>query len=183
MTEGWCSQLASNPEGSCVSLAHELRPLQFTVVSIIPGLLSELGKWLWTCCVSSAPRSAAFHTGRGAAQSGTERTAHRLQLPSAHRLPDKMGLEKEKLDTSIIMDEDEFNRSIEPILSKKGTVYSAAPDRDPNDINSHLKVKSQHCVEWLFESETTKGCCCQGALSRAPSKMTLLFSCDILCEC
>ncbi|XP_030588424.1 caveolin-2 [Archocentrus centrarchus] len=51
-----------------------------------------------------------------------------------------MGLEKEKLDTSIIMDEDEFNRSIEPILSKKGNVYAASPDRDPNDINAHLKV-------------------------------------------
>ncbi|XP_044213180.1 caveolin-2 [Thunnus albacares] len=51
-----------------------------------------------------------------------------------------MGLENEKSDTSIIMDEDEFNRSIEPILSKKGKVYSAPPDRDPNDINAHLKV-------------------------------------------
>ncbi|XP_039990022.1 caveolin-2 [Xiphias gladius] len=51
-----------------------------------------------------------------------------------------MGLEKEKSDTSIIMDEDEFNRSIEPILSKKGKSYTAAPDRDPNDINAHLKV-------------------------------------------
>ncbi|XP_070687468.1 caveolin-2 [Pempheris klunzingeri] len=51
-----------------------------------------------------------------------------------------MGLENEKSDTSIIMDEDEFNRSIEPILSKKGKVYSAVPDRDPNDVNAHLKV-------------------------------------------
>ncbi|CAK6954574.1 caveolin-2 [Scomber scombrus] len=52
-----------------------------------------------------------------------------------------MGLENEKSDTSIIMDEDEFNRSIEPILSKKGKVYySEAPDRDPHDINAHLKV-------------------------------------------
>ncbi|TDH09842.1 hypothetical protein EPR50_G00091640 [Perca flavescens] len=51
-----------------------------------------------------------------------------------------MGLEKEKSDCSIIMDEDEFNRSIEPILSKKGNVYTAEPDRDPNDINAHLKV-------------------------------------------
>ncbi|KAM3869878.1 caveolin-2 [Diretmus argenteus] len=50
-----------------------------------------------------------------------------------------MGLEKEKSDTSIIMDEDEFNRSIEPIL-KKGKVYAPPPDRDPNDINTHLKV-------------------------------------------
>lgn len=54
-----------------------------------------------------------------------------------------MGLEKEKSDISIIMDEDEFNRSIEPILSKKGKVYEATPDRDPHDINAHLKVKSE----------------------------------------
>lgn len=66
-----------------------------------------------------------------------------------------MGLEKEKSDTSIIMDEDEFNRSIEPILSKKGKVYEATPDRDPHDINAHLKVKSEHCAESLFKSETT----------------------------
>lgn len=52
-----------------------------------------------------------------------------------------MGLEKEKLDTSIIMDEDEFNRSIEPILSKKAKVDSSAPDRDPHDINAQLEVK------------------------------------------
>jgi len=52
----------------------------------------------------------------------------------------KMGLEKEKAETSVIMDEDEFNRSIEPILGKKPKVYSEVPDRDPKDINSHLKV-------------------------------------------
>uniref|UniRef100_A0A4W5NPJ1 Caveolin n=1 Tax=Hucho hucho TaxID=62062 RepID=A0A4W5NPJ1_9TELE len=51
-----------------------------------------------------------------------------------------MGLEKVNYETSIIMDEDEFNRSIEPILSKNDKVYEAIPDRDPNDINSHLKV-------------------------------------------
>lgn len=51
-----------------------------------------------------------------------------------------MGLEKEKLDTSVIMDEDEFNRSIEPILSKKAEVYSSAPDRDPHDINAQFQV-------------------------------------------
>ncbi|XP_035653920.1 caveolin-2-like [Oncorhynchus keta] len=51
-----------------------------------------------------------------------------------------MGIEKENYETSIIMDEDEFNRSIEPILSKKDKVYAAIPDRDPNDINAHLKV-------------------------------------------
>ncbi|XP_042609389.1 caveolin-2-like [Cyprinus carpio] len=47
-----------------------------------------------------------------------------------------MGLEKEKMETSVIMDEDEFNRSIAPILGKKPHV----PDRDPKDINTHLKV-------------------------------------------
>ena len=51
-----------------------------------------------------------------------------------------MGVEKERSDTSIIMDEDEFNRSIEPMLSKKGKTYAAPPDRDPGDINAHLKV-------------------------------------------
>ncbi len=98
--------------------------------------------------VSPLPH-AAFHTGRGAAQSGAQRRAHRHQRLSLHRLLvwlNNMGLEKEKSDTSIIMDEDEFNRSIEPILSKKGKVYTAAPDRDPNDINAHLKVKSVACI-------------------------------------
>ncbi|XP_035645946.1 caveolin-2 [Oncorhynchus keta] len=65
------------------------------------------------------------------------------QLYAAHRRQDcqvKMGLEKVNYETSIIMDEDEFNRSIEPILSKNDKVYAAIPDRDPNDINAHLKV-------------------------------------------
>ncbi|XP_034060478.1 caveolin-2 [Gymnodraco acuticeps] len=52
-----------------------------------------------------------------------------------------MGLEKENMDTSVFMDDDddEFNRSIEPIL-KKGKLYEAELDRDPNDINAQLKV-------------------------------------------
>ncbi|XP_016115959.1 caveolin-2-like [Sinocyclocheilus grahami] len=51
-----------------------------------------------------------------------------------------MGLEKEKMETSVIMDEDEFNRSIEPILGGKPHVYSEVQGRDPKDINAHLKV-------------------------------------------
>ncbi len=52
-----------------------------------------------------------------------------------------MGLEKEKMETSVIMDEDEFNRSIEPLLGKKPDVCSGEVlDRDPKDINAHLKV-------------------------------------------
>ncbi|XP_010782049.1 caveolin-2 [Notothenia coriiceps] len=50
-----------------------------------------------------------------------------------------MGLEKENMDTSVFMDDGEFNRSIEPIL-KKGKLYEAELDRDPNDINAQLKV-------------------------------------------
>lgn len=56
-----------------------------------------------------------------------------------------MGLEKEKLESSIIMDEDEFSRSIEPILSKKAGLYPSAPDRDPRDIHAHLKVTLRNC--------------------------------------
>ncbi|XP_008309408.1 caveolin-2 [Cynoglossus semilaevis] len=51
-----------------------------------------------------------------------------------------MGLEKEKSDVGVMMDDDEFTTAIEPVLSKKGDVYEAAPNRDPNDINWHLKV-------------------------------------------
>ncbi|XP_051975846.1 caveolin-2-like [Xyrauchen texanus] len=50
-----------------------------------------------------------------------------------------MGIEKEKLETSVIMDEDEFNKSIEPI-GKKTNTYTPAPERDPNNINTYLKV-------------------------------------------
>lgn len=61
-----------------------------------------------------------------------------------------MGLEKEKLDTSIVMDEDEFNRSIEPILSKKAEAVSSAPDRDPHDINAQFQVIF---AEVLFQTQ------------------------------
>lgn len=100
--------------------------------------------------MSPLPHAALLSIRGGVPRSparSAQRSAHRHQLLSSRRSHNKMGLEKEKLDTSIIMDEDEFNRSIEPILSKKGNVYSAAADRDPHDINSHLKVKSVHCVE------------------------------------
>lgn len=78
-----------------------------------------------------------------------------------------MGVEKEKLDTSIIMDEDEFNRSIEPFLSKKG--YSAAPDRDPNEINPHLKVRSV-CRDDCLKVKTS-----EAMGSAAELSITLLF--------
>ncbi|XP_034390005.1 caveolin-2 [Cyclopterus lumpus] len=52
-----------------------------------------------------------------------------------------MGLEREKSDSSVIMDQDEFNRAIEPMLSKKArSACAAEPDRDPSDVNAHLKV-------------------------------------------
>lgn len=83
-----------------------------------------------------------------------------------------MGLEKERSETSIIMDEDEFNRSIEPILSKKGKLHAAPPDRDPNDINAHLKVK----VLRLFESETTEAFGCQDEISTVIEQRKLIVS-------
>ncbi|XP_028814513.1 caveolin-2 [Denticeps clupeoides] len=58
-----------------------------------------------------------------------------------------MGLETERSETSAIMDEDEFNRSIEPILAKKkGRLYTPEPDRDPHDINAHLKVDFEDVI-------------------------------------
>nr|XP_057932529.1 caveolin-2 isoform X1 [Doryrhamphus excisus] len=81
------------------------------------------------CCCTE--QLTARHTRTG---TGTTRTKTITSTGT------KMGVEKEKSDTSVIMDEDEFNRSIEPILTKKGKVFAAAPDRDPNDINAHLKV-------------------------------------------
>ena len=115
------------------------------------------------CVVSPRPHAEPpLHTGRGGARTGAERRVHRDQLLAPRRVrvwQDTMGLEKEKSDTSIIMAEDEFNRSIEPILSKKGKVYAAEPDRDPNDLNAHLKVKSAPCAECVSKwNHTTSSC-------------------------
>lgn len=97
------------------------------------------------CCVCSTPRCAAFHMGRGpfASDAHSPKCRERATSESSHRdsCEVKMGLEKEKYETSIIMDEDEFNRSIEPILSKKEKFCTPTTDRDPNDINAHLKVR------------------------------------------
>ncbi|KAI4826134.1 hypothetical protein KUCAC02_021781 [Chaenocephalus aceratus] len=62
-----------------------------------------------------------------------------------------MGLEKENMDTSVFMDDDEFNRSIEPIL-KKGKLYEAELDRDPNDINAQLKVGFEDVIAEPFST-------------------------------
>ncbi|XP_013932148.1 PREDICTED: caveolin-2 [Thamnophis sirtalis] len=52
-----------------------------------------------------------------------------------------MGLEKEKADTKIFMDEDGFDRSDSPAPSDTGkNSEKAAPDRDPRGLNSHLKL-------------------------------------------
>lgn len=70
-----------------------------------------------------------------------------------------MGVEKEKLESSIIMDEDEFCRSVEPILSRKGKAADTVPDRDPHDINAHLKVTAGGgTLNWHSESVTCRGC-------------------------
>ncbi|XP_061085754.1 caveolin-2-like [Conger conger] len=57
-----------------------------------------------------------------------------------------MGFENEKSETSIILDEDEFNRSVEPILNKKNKAVTETADRDPQDINGNLKVNFEDIV-------------------------------------
>ncbi|XP_062990107.1 caveolin-2 [Elgaria multicarinata webbii] len=51
-----------------------------------------------------------------------------------------MGLEKEKADTKIFMDEEGFNRSSSPALSDTEKSLDKAADRDPRGINTHLKL-------------------------------------------
>ncbi|KAM8974719.1 caveolin-2 [Pelodytes ibericus] len=55
-----------------------------------------------------------------------------------------MGLEKEKSDARIFMDEDEFNRSSIPMLTEK--TYVNAPNRDPRKLNSHLKLAFEDVI-------------------------------------
>ncbi|XP_060784394.1 caveolin-2 [Neoarius graeffei] len=60
-----------------------------------------------------------------------------------------MGLEKEKAETCVFMDEDVFHSTIEPILKKEKERESArAPPlhRDPRDINAHLKVDFEDLI-------------------------------------
>ncbi|KAK2838360.1 hypothetical protein Q7C36_013174 [Tachysurus vachellii] len=58
-----------------------------------------------------------------------------------------MGLEKEKEETRVFMDEDVFHSTIEPIL-KKEKEKARAPfrDRDPRDIHAHLKVDFEDVI-------------------------------------
>uniref|UniRef100_A0ACB8FQD5 Caveolin-2 n=2 Tax=Sphaerodactylus townsendi TaxID=933632 RepID=A0ACB8FQD5_9SAUR len=51
-----------------------------------------------------------------------------------------MGLEKEKADTKIFIDDESFNRSSSPALSDTEKSLEKVPDRDPHGLNSHLKL-------------------------------------------
>ncbi|CAI9595736.1 unnamed protein product [Staurois parvus] len=62
-----------------------------------------------------------------------------------------MGLEKEKADARIFMDEDDFNRSDMPMLTEK-TYESSQQDRDPNNLNSYLKLGFEDVIA---EPDTT----------------------------
>ncbi|XP_053318564.1 caveolin-2 [Spea bombifrons] len=55
-----------------------------------------------------------------------------------------MGLEKEKADARIFMDEDDFNRSSVPMLTEKNIDNS--PNRDPHRLNSHLKIAFEDVI-------------------------------------
>ncbi|KAM5172739.1 caveolin-2 [Mantella aurantiaca] len=62
-----------------------------------------------------------------------------------------MGLEKEKADHRIFMDEDDFNRSDMPMLTEK-TYDTNHRDRDPHNLNGHLKLGFEDVIA---EPETT----------------------------
>uniref|UniRef100_A0A8C6T4T8 Caveolin n=1 Tax=Neogobius melanostomus TaxID=47308 RepID=A0A8C6T4T8_9GOBI len=72
-----------------------------------------------------------------------------------------MGLENERLDSSVIMDEDEFNRSMEPILSGKHAPYAGtagtAGARDPQDVNAHLKVVFEDVIAEPYSAHSFDG--------------------------
>nr|XP_033815067.1 caveolin-2 [Geotrypetes seraphini] len=55
-----------------------------------------------------------------------------------------MGLEK-KAEARIFMDEDDFSPSA-PGLSEKEKSFDQAEDRDPNELNSHLKVAFEDVI-------------------------------------
>ncbi|XP_040267278.1 caveolin-2 [Bufo bufo] len=55
-----------------------------------------------------------------------------------------MGIEKEKADARIFIDEDEFNRSSAPMITEKS--YESEPDRDPHNLNGHLKLSFQDVI-------------------------------------
>ncbi|XP_044136233.1 caveolin-2 [Bufo gargarizans] len=55
-----------------------------------------------------------------------------------------MGIEKEKADARIFMDEDEFNRSSAPMITEKS--YESEPDRDPHNLNGHLKLSFEDVI-------------------------------------
>ncbi|XP_064363539.1 caveolin-2 [Dromaius novaehollandiae] len=51
-----------------------------------------------------------------------------------------MGLEKEKADTRIFMDDDNFTRAGGPALSDAEKSAEDDSERDPNGLNTHLKL-------------------------------------------
>lgn len=54
-----------------------------------------------------------------------------------------MGLETEKADTRIFMDDDNFPRSGGPALSEAEKCAEDELDRDPHGMNSHLQVRTK----------------------------------------
>ncbi|XP_023652667.2 caveolin-2-like [Paramormyrops kingsleyae] len=57
-----------------------------------------------------------------------------------------MGLESERSETSVLMDQQEFSRTSVPILAEKQKNCTAATDRDPQEINAHLKISFEDII-------------------------------------
>lgn len=83
--EGWCVQLALNPEDFWVFMVHDRRPVHYTVASVI----TELVKWCWEVTLSllclRCPTLRCFPYGAGCRS--VRRTAQSAPSPAALPAP------------------------------------------------------------------------------------------------
>lgn len=111
-------------------------------------------------CMVKQGACTRFSRARGEASASQARADRRARAASPGLVNLKtinkginrnMGLEKEKADTCVFMDEEVFHSTIEPILKKKQEKARAPlPDRDPRNANARLKVRqSERCTREL----------------------------------
>lgn len=83
-----------------------------------------------------------------------------------------MGLETEKADVQLFMDDDSYSRHSGVDYADPQKFADAGGDRDPNQLNSHLKVKSRvGCnlgLRLVQAPATAWGCGCPSTLCPNP---------------
>ncbi|CAJ0968468.1 unnamed protein product [Ranitomeya imitator] len=115
-----------------------------------PGVDSVVDRlqqiWTQRPNIESAPTHPGRRGARRAAAPASRKCLRTAARSSRGVSPygGSMGLEKEKADARIFMDEDEFNRSSAPMLAEKS--YDSEPDRDPHDLNGHLKLSFEDVI-------------------------------------